>query len=110
LLALVAGDRDPPRSLERRITIGCHASLSGIDYLSIDLSLIRLLSSRVNFYLSIEQTRRGIGAAGRIEVRMHGQAMRAAEGAGPVTVGMDLGYIKTVLTHAAAVHADRALC
>jgi integrase len=29
---------------------------------------------------------------------------RAKEGAGPVTVGMDLGYVKTVLTHAAAVH------
>lgn len=29
---------------------------------------------------------------------------RAAEGAGPVTVGMDLGYIKTIFSHAAAVH------
>src|SRR5262245_53251997 len=29
---------------------------------------------------------------------------RAAEGAGPVTLGMDLGYIKTILSHAAAVH------
>lgn len=29
---------------------------------------------------------------------------RAKEGAGPVTVGIDLGYIKTILTHAAAVH------
>ena len=29
---------------------------------------------------------------------------RAKEGAGPVTVGIDLGYVKTVLTHAAAVH------
>jgi integrase len=29
---------------------------------------------------------------------------RAAEGAGHVTVGMDLGYIKTILTHAAAIH------
>lgn len=29
---------------------------------------------------------------------------RAKEGAGPVTVGMDFGYIKTVLSHAAAVH------
>jgi integrase len=29
---------------------------------------------------------------------------RAAEGAGPVTLGIDLGYIKTVLSHAAAVH------
>lgn len=29
---------------------------------------------------------------------------RASEGAGPVTLGMDLGYIKTVLSHAAAVH------
>lgn len=29
---------------------------------------------------------------------------RAAEGAGPVTVGMDIGVIKLVLEHAAAVH------
>jgi hypothetical protein len=29
---------------------------------------------------------------------------RALEGAGPVTVGIDLGYIKTILSHAAAVH------
>lgn len=29
---------------------------------------------------------------------------RAQEGAGPVTLGIDLGYIKTILSHAAAVH------
>jgi hypothetical protein len=29
---------------------------------------------------------------------------RAREGAGPVTVGIDLGCIKTILSHAAAVH------
>jgi integrase len=29
---------------------------------------------------------------------------RAREGAGPVTLSIDLGYIKTVLSHAAAVH------
>ena len=29
---------------------------------------------------------------------------RAKEGAGPVTLGMDFGYIRTVLSHAAAVH------
>jgi hypothetical protein len=29
---------------------------------------------------------------------------RALEGAGPVTVAIDLGYIKTILSHAAAVH------
>jgi integrase len=29
---------------------------------------------------------------------------RAREGAGPVTLGMDLGYIKTIASHAAAVH------
>lgn len=29
---------------------------------------------------------------------------RARERAGPVTVGIDLGYIKTILSHAAAVH------
>src|SRR3546814_6605618 len=29
---------------------------------------------------------------------------RAKEGAGPVTLSADLGYLKLVLTHAAAVH------
>jgi integrase len=29
---------------------------------------------------------------------------RAREDAGPVTIGIDLGYIKTILSHAAAVH------
>ncbi len=29
---------------------------------------------------------------------------RAREGAGPVTVSIDIGYIKTILSHAAAVH------
>lgn len=29
---------------------------------------------------------------------------RSKEGAGPVTIGIDLGYIKTILSHAAAVH------
>ena len=29
---------------------------------------------------------------------------RAKEGAGPMTVGMDIGYVRTVLAHAAAVH------
>ena len=29
---------------------------------------------------------------------------RAREGAGPVTIGADLGYVKTIISHAAAVH------
>lgn len=29
---------------------------------------------------------------------------RLKEGAGPVTIGMDISYIKTIITHAAAVH------
>ena len=29
---------------------------------------------------------------------------RAKEGAGPVTIGIDLGYIRTILVHASAVH------
>ncbi len=29
---------------------------------------------------------------------------RAREGAGPVTVGMDIGYIRTILVHATAIH------
>lgn len=30
--------------------------------------------------------------------------MRAKQGAGPVTIGMELGYIRTVLDHVAAIH------
>lgn len=30
--------------------------------------------------------------------------LRAKEGAGPVTLGIDIGYIRTVLVHAAAIH------
>ena len=33
---------------------------------------------------------------------------QAAEGAGPVTVGMDLGHMKTIFSHAAAVHGISA--
>ncbi len=29
---------------------------------------------------------------------------RSAEGAGPVTIGMEIGYLRTILVHAAAVH------
>lgn len=29
---------------------------------------------------------------------------RAKEGAGPVTIGMDLGYVRTILVHATAIH------
>jgi hypothetical protein len=55
LLAHAAGDRDLPRSTERRATINCHAPLRGIDYLSIDRPAIRSLSNHVNLYLSIER-------------------------------------------------------
>ena len=54
LLAHAAGDRDPPRSIELRVTIGCHAPLSGKFYLSIDRVVVRSLSDPVNLYLSIE--------------------------------------------------------
>ncbi len=30
--------------------------------------------------------------------------MRAEQGAGPVTLGIDIGVIKMIITHAAAVH------
>lgn len=29
---------------------------------------------------------------------------RAKEGAGPMTIGMDLGYVRTILVHATAIH------
>lgn len=57
---------------------------------------------------SLEKLRRAIG---HIKVqRLTREALvafaraRAKEGAGPVTISIDLGYVKTVLLHAAAVH------
>lgn len=35
--------------------------------------------------------------------------MRADQGAGPVTLGIDIGVIKMIITHAAAVHGPRHL-
>jgi hypothetical protein len=55
LLEYAAGDRDPPRSTERRVTIGCRASLSGIIYLSIDRPA-RTLAIQSCQPLSIDRT------------------------------------------------------
>ena len=47
--------------------------------------------------------RKKIGEIDREEIVRFGRA-RAKAGAGPMTVGMDIGMIKLVLSHAAAVH------
>ena len=57
---------------------------------------------------SLEKIQRSLGAVPLGELTRerligYGKA-RAKEGAGPVTVGIDIGYIRTVLVHAAAIH------
>jgi integrase len=56
---------------------------------------LELLSARLGNLKSLELTRERLIEFGR---------ERAKQGAGPVTLSIDLGYVKTVLTHAAAVH------
>lgn len=53
--------------------------------------------------LKQELGRKKIGEIDREEIVRFGRA-RAKAGAGPITVGMDIGMIKLVLSHAAAVH------
>ena len=53
--------------------------------------------------LKQELGRKKIGEIDREEIVRFGRA-RAKAGAGPMTVGMDIGMIKLVLSHAAAVH------
>lgn len=58
--------------------------------------------------LCLENLRRDLGNERLIELTRERIIRfgkdRAREGAGPVTVGIDIGYIKTLLVHAAAVH------
>src|ERR1700738_2616676 len=61
LLAHSAGDGDPPRSTERQVTIGCHASLSSIFYLSID-RFSDTLAIQSCQPLSIDRTRHYVGS------------------------------------------------
>ena len=58
--------------------------------------------------LCLEKLKRDLGretlvALTRERLIAYGKS-RAKEGAGPVTVGMDIGYLRTILVHAAAVH------
>lgn len=53
--------------------------------------------------LKTELGREKIGHLDRHKLLEYGQK-RAAQGAGPVTLGIDVGVIKMILTHAAAVH------
>jgi len=53
--------------------------------------------------LKTDLGRERVSALTRQRLIAYGKS-RAKEGAGPVTVGMDIGYIRTILVHAAAVH------
>ena len=53
--------------------------------------------------LKSELGREKLAALTRERLIAYGKS-RAKQGAGPVTVGIDVGYIRTVLVHAAAVH------
>jgi integrase len=58
--------------------------------------------------LCLEKLKRDLGhemltALTRERLIAYGK-LRAKEGAGPVTVGMDIGYLRTIFVHAAAVH------
>ena len=76
-----AASRRPPRSRET------HRTIQSGD--------ITLLEHRLGRFRISELDRERIIQFGKA---------RAREGAGPVTLGIDLGYIKTILSHAAAVH------
>lgn len=58
--------------------------------------------------LCLENLRRDLGSERLVDLTRERLIRfgkdRAREGAGPVTVGIDIGYIKTLLVHAAAVH------
>lgn len=54
-------------------------------------------------FLDLQIGRLRVAELDRVRLIQFGKD-RARQGAGPVTVGIDLGYIKTILLHAAAVH------
>ena len=102
---------------ERALTTGMSPNAVSIDRKTSFATLIELhindlkevgrpvLRSKA---MCLEKLKRDIGhekliALTRERLITYGKA-RANQGAGPVTLAMDLGYIRTILVHAAAVH------
>lgn len=102
---------------ERAIAIGKSTSEPCVDRSSTFGALIRLhitdmsevgkapLRSKAKCLEKLEAVlgKVALGDLTRNRLISFGKA-RANEGAGPVTLGMDIGYIRTVLVHAAAIH------
>lgn len=99
---LDVGRRPMPRRLEGIQTFGDLIDLHVADMKNVN----RAPGRSKAFSMDLLKDRLGrvrLSNLDREELIAFGRA-RAREGAGPVTLGIDLGYIRTVLTHAAAVH------
>lgn len=96
------GRRPIPRKLEGISTFG-HL----IDLHVRDMSDVGRAPGRSKAY-SMELLREKLGRVRLVdldrEALIEFGRRRAKEGAGPVTLGIDLGYIRTLLVHGAAVH------
>lgn len=94
-------DPDDPRQ-DRPTTFGHLVDLHVQDMLEVGKAPRRTKAASLDA-LKIKLGKTGLRDLSRDRLIQFGKE-RAKEGAGPVTTGMDLGYIKTILTHAAAVH------
>jgi integrase len=78
-----------------------------IDLHIVDMAEVGKLMGRSKIY-SLDLLKAKLGSThlenlNREKIIQFGK-LRAKDGAGPVTVGIDIGYIKTILTHGAAIH------
>lgn len=100
--AIQLGKNPNGPTIEPKTTFGHLIDLHIADMLEVGRTLLRSKSKCLE-KLTADLGRERLGDIDRECLIAFGKA-RAKEGAGPVTVGMDLGYIRTVLLHAAAVH------
>ena len=92
---------DAPQ-IDRRTTFGHLIELHTTDMAEVGKAPLRSKAK------SLEKLQASLGTVAlgdltRERLIEFGKA-RAREGAGPVTLGIDIGYIRTVLVHAAAIH------
>lgn len=95
---------EEPRPIDRKdpTTLGDLIDLHISDLLEVDKAPLRSKS----FSLDLLKRKLGkirISDLSRERLIAFGRE-RLKEGAGPVTISMDIGYLRTVITHAAAIH------
>lgn len=100
--ALETGKSVEAPRIGRRNTLGTLIDLHITDMVEVGKAPLR---SKANCLDKIKLSLGRVTLEGLTRERLieFGKA-RAKEGAGPVTVGMDIGYIRTILVHAAAIH------